>query len=268
MENKLKVIYQIQEVLKKYGYFDIGRISNEILEYATESNIAIEDILSRISNYEPWEYICGKADFYDNTFKINNSVLIPRIETEQIIDISKDFLRSNPSYDCIVDIGTGSGCIIIFLAKIFCNKNNFKFIGIDISSKALKIAKENSVLHNVNENISFRKDYLLSNHSIENNSLIIANLPYIPTDMYGDLDKSVKDFEPREALDGGKDGLKYYRELLEQLEKNNPSKYSVTLLIEIEPSTIETVEELFTQYKYRIIKDYRGLNRFLLIHFS
>lgn len=268
MKSELKVICQIQEVLKEYGYFDIERISNEILAYAKETGIQIKDILKRISNYEPWEYICGKTEFYDNIFKINNSVLIPRIETEQIVDISKEFLESNLQYNCVIDVGTGSGCIIISLAKIFCYKNDFKFIGTDISLEALEIAKENSMLHNVNEKISFRKDYLLKEHFIKNNSLIIANLPYIPTDMYRNLDRSVKDFEPREALDGGKDGLKYYRELLKQLEEKNISKYSITLLIEIEPSTLEMVEKLFSQYKYNIIKDYRELNRFLLIHLS
>jgi release factor glutamine methyltransferase len=87
--------------------------------------------------------------------------------------------------------------------------------------------------------------------------------------MYEKLDKSVKDYEPQNAIDGGKDGLKYYKELLEQIERKKLLKYKCTLLIEIEPSTIENVRRLFSESKsIEVYKDFRDKERFCLIHLS
>jgi release factor glutamine methyltransferase len=272
VKNNLKELYEIQKNLKKTGYFDIPRISKEIQEYCKKENTSPIPILKRIEKNEPWEYIKGRSEFHGMKFMINKNTLIPRVETEQLIDIATNILKENNSYEYIVDVGTGSGCIIIFLAKILCKRNNIKFLATDINLKTLRVAKKNSVLHKVNEKISFSKSNLIKDVEIKGPSFIVANLPYVPTEMYKGLDKNVIDFEPRSALDGGKDGLKYYRELLEQIEEKSLRRYKTTLLIEIEPSTLNGLKELVKRYDdkshIKVFKDFRDQKRFVLIHLS
>lgn len=270
MSNYIKDLHNIQKFLEKNGYSNSLRIAKDIEVFSKKDNFSIEKMLKRIANGEPWEYIKGEADFLGETFIVNKNVLIPRIETEELTLLAKGFLDDNKSYKHIIDVGTGSGCIIIFLAKIFCKKNNYKFIGIERSKKALEIAKKNSVLHNVNEKVTFQKGNLISETDINTDTLVVANLPYIPTRLYKKLDRSVKDFEPREALDGGNDGLKYYKELIKQIEsklKKGKNKYRATLLIEIDHRTTENIKDTLIDKEYLIKKDFRGLDRFVLIHF-
>lgn len=272
MKENLKDIYRIQQILKESEYHDMSRISTEILDYCKENNTSLDRILIRIKNHEPWEYVKREAEFCGNKFLVSRNTLIPRIETEQIVSIVDEFSRENPTYNSVIDVGTGCGCIIISLAKILCNKKNLKFFAIDNNSAALRVAKINSVLHKVNRKVLFLKDNLISDFQERVSPIIVANLPYIPTYMYKNLEKSVINFEPKSALDGGKNGLKYYKRLLKQIEEKIKSKIfkkEVTLLIEIEPSTLINVRRLFKKAsKFKVIKDYRGKNRFCLIHFS
>lgn len=255
MTKKLKNLYKIQEILKKTGYIDISRISKEILDYSQKKDILLEDILEQLKTGKPWEYISGEVTFRDIALRINRNVLIPRIETEQIVDIARENLEGIRN---IVDIGTGSGCIIISLCKEL--GNGFNYYGIDICKKALKVAQENALLNNLETNITFLQSDLLNNFKLESPTLYIANLPYIPKIMYENLDRSVKDFEPKKALLGGDNGLIYYEKLIKQIDKGNK------LLIEIEPSTLEDVKKLNKNYK--IYKDIYGKNRFILFNLT
>ncbi len=268
MNSELKVLYRIQQILKENGYYDISRISKEILGFSKKENIPLEIVLKRIEEREPWEYIKGEADFLGLPFIVNRDVLIPRAETEQLVTIAKDFLEENENFTYVIDVGTGSGCIIIFLAKTLCGTNKYKFIGTDRSKKALEIAKENSLLHKTNEKVLFSRQNLISYVNITEDTFIISNLPYIPRSMYKKLDRSVKDYEPKCALDGGVDGLKYYKRLFKQLDRKKGPKKKVVLLIEIDPSTRDKLAKLLKDRKYQIIKDFRDMERFVLIHFS
>lgn len=268
MSNELKILYSIQLVLKETGYFDISRISKEILDFSRKEDIDLEKILKRIQKNEPWEYIRGSTDFLGYPFIVNRNVLIPRTETEQLVTIAKEFLDKNNSYTHIIDVGTGSGCIIISLAKILCGRNKYKFTGIEDNKRALEVARENSVLHKVNEKIFLIRQNLLSATKIEGDTLIIANLPYVPQHIYKRLDKSVKDYEPKRAIVGGADGLKYYKKLLKQVSNKNHLGRKITLLIEIEPSTIGNLIDLLEDKNFKIIKDFRGRERFVLISLS
>ena len=277
----LKKLFQIQKTLEKVGYFDISRVANEIYSYSEENDIEIENILKRIENDEPWEYIRGYAEFRGVNFLVTKDTLIPRIETEQIVNIALDLIETKDiPYSKIIDIGTGTGCIIISLyQELKENKEEieekeknrekdeeYTFLATDCSSKTLDIAKENAKRNSI-KNISFVKRNLIDNKDLENNSLILANLPYIPTNMYMKLDRSVKDFEPKKALDGGKDGLKYYKELLSIIQKTQ--KKNIDLIVEIEPSTLKDFKKLVPQNtSLKIIKDFREKNRFLLLHFA
>lgn len=273
MKSNLKELYQIQKVLENCGYHDISRISREILEFCKEKDISPTSVLKRIQEHEPWEYIRGESEFHGLKFKIDRNTLIPRPETEQLVDIAKSLLEEEDDYKYVLDVGTGSGCIIIFLAKVLCKQKQIKFIATDVNSKSLEIAKENSVLHKVNEKVSFLQSNLLEDVRIDGPSLIIANLPYVPAKMYEDLEKSVKDYEPREAIVGGRDGLRYYRELLEQIQEKGLSKYKTTLLIEIEPTTLDDLRKLLREYEIsssniKVFKDFRDKERFVLLYLS
>lgn len=259
--NNLKDLYLIQKALQEAHYFDISRISQEIIDFIQETDFPLEQVLKRIKNNEPWEYIRGKAEFRNNLFEVNSSTLIPRIETEQIVDIAKKEIKKT-SYTDIVDIGTGSGCIIISLIKEIEN-NSMVYHATDISLKALAIAKLNEKNILRKEIIHFSKTNLIENLNFSNTSnvLFVANLPYIPTYMYNKLDKSVKDFEPRTALEGGIDGLEYYKELFEQIKEKN---IKGTIIFEIEPSTIDSLLYL----KPEVFTDQYNQKRFLLVRFS
>ncbi|MDD4382233.1 MAG: peptide chain release factor N(5)-glutamine methyltransferase [Candidatus Dojkabacteria bacterium] len=249
MKKEIKILFKIQAVLKRCGYFDISRISREVLEYINEKNISIESVLKEIESGKPWEYICNKASFRDKTFFVNEDVLIPRVETEQIVEIAKDNLDGIKN---IVDVGTGSGCIIISLYKELGNK--FNYIGIDISDKAISIAKRNDT----DGYIKFVKGDLLDNIELNTPTLYIANLPYIPKEMYENLDRSVKDFEPKIALSGGVDGLKYYKKLIKQIKNVNS-----ILIMEVEPSTIPKLKDFTHNLDLHIYKDIFGRERFI-----
>lgn len=258
--NNLKELHHIQEVLRSSGYFDVQRISNEIQEFVERENISLDSVLERISSNEPWEYINGYAYFKGYNFRVNNHVLIPRPETEVLVDLAKENIADIHN---IVDIGTGSGCIITSLFKDLEQETptlleNIRFIGTDISKDALVVAKENGE----ETNIEFIQTDLIEGLELEGNTLLLANLPYIPTDIYLELDPSVKDFEPKLALDGGIDGLDIYRELLKQIQFNC---IKGILLLEFEPSTQEDIVKLFTNYTCQILKDQYQMERFLKV---
>lgn len=261
----LKTLFYIQEVLKESGYYDLSRISKEIFDFSQVESVELELILDRIRQQEPWEYIRGYAYFRGERYIVNRNTLIPRIETEQLVDIAISLIKEN-SYSKVFDIGTGTGCIIISLAKEIDNRENrISFVAADISTHALDIAKQNASNLKV-KNINFKSENLINKFWLSNESLIIANLPYIPSKMYQELQPSVKDYEPKIALEGGRDGLSYYKKLFSIIEK---SEKEVDLLIEIEPTTLSAFKKILENKQIKkIYKDYRGKKRFLLIHFS
>lgn len=268
MNNELQILFQIQEALKTSGYFDISRVAKDVLEYSSNNPQSIDEILKRIKDNEPWEYIKGKGEFRGENYKLNSYTLIPRIETEIMIDIAKQELLKSPTpYTDIVDIGTGSGCIVISLVKELSTQSNYgnviyEYHATDISSEALNIARVNEKDILKKSIIQFTETNLIENLSFEKGDflLILANLPYIPTQQYLSLDKSVVDFEPRTALDGGENGLQYYEILLNQIKEKNIKGCAI---FEIEPSTLE----LFAPIHPKVIKDQYGKDRFVLIRF-
>lgn len=171
---------------------------------------------------KPSQYIKGWVEFYRLRFKVTPDVLIPRPETELLIDEVLSFLKHRPTETpTILDIGTGSGNIAISLATHLPTSNvGIKIIATDISKKALKVAKQNAKLHGVEKQITFLESNLLGKIT-QQPDIIVTNLPYIPTKRIPNLDSSVKDFEPLVALDGGEDGFDLYRKLFTQIKKLN-----------------------------------------------
>lgn len=185
---------------------------------------------------KPNAYVEGHIEFYKLKFKVTSDVLIPRPETELLVDSVLEFIRSKlvtgklANEITILDIGTGAGNIAISITKNLPTGKqapNVKIIATDVSEKALKIARQNAKLHGVENKIEFIQSDLLSafNNSelITQNSelIIVTNLPYIPSARIPYLDSSVKDFEPHVALDGEEDGFGLYRKLFQQIGEKN-----------------------------------------------
>ncbi len=171
----------------------------------------------------PVEYLSNHVDFCGLDFYVNENVLIPRIETEELVAMSvkeaqRVFKLKNESIN-IIDIGTGSGAIAICVSKQLLELNiPFTFLATEVSKKALDIAKKNAQNLLPEAPITFKETDLL--HGITSQfDLIISNLPYIPAQRINYLTKSVKDFEPHVALDGGDSGLILIHKMIEQAEK-------------------------------------------------
>lgn len=175
------------------------------------------DRLNRRFKSEPLAYILGYKEFYGLKFFVDQRVLIPRSETEELIDPVLNHIRSIRSKSVkIADIGTGSGCIAITLAKHLLNA---KIHAVDIDENALAVAKKNAKLHSVDSKITFLKGDLLSPLP-EPVDIVVANLPYIKTNDLKTLKREISEWEPRVALDGGKDGMELYQKLFDQAEKS------------------------------------------------
>lgn len=246
--------------------------SNQLKKY--------NSLINRRAKLEPVAYLINHKEFFGLGFYVDKNVLIPRPETETLVEealkiaylprrrrrVEAGKLKAK-SYK-LIDIGTGSGCIAVALAK---NLPKAKIIAIDSSSKALKIAKKNARINKVSKRIKFIKSNLLtaSQLSIVNCQLLTANLPYLTPAQYKQ-NPELK-HEPKNALVAGPDGLKYYRQLFHQISKQYSHEFannSHKLVIEIDPSQTFKIKKLIKKYhpesKIQIKKDLSGLDRVVI----
>ena len=251
--------YDIKTILRDTFDIDYNKFVMDMdNEFETDKSLEYE-FISRIEKRKkhiPLQYIINKQNFYGLDLYVNESVLIPRYDTENIVDcIVKDFEGSKDI--SVLDLCTGSGCIAISLKK-----NGFKKVfALDISDKALEVAKHNAYIHNAD--ITFIKSDLYQElpHDIRFD-LIVSNPPYIRSGEIEKLDDEVKDFEPKLALDGGKDGLDFYKKIL-NLSKDFINKNG-SLYFEIGYDQAKDVVDLAKKegyYNIKIIKDLSGKDR-------
>lgn len=224
------------------------------LDKELDSNI-IDDI-NQLENNVPVQYILGYTYFYKYKFKVNKNVLIPRFDTEVLIEQAIKIIKEkdNPK---VIDIGTGSGCIAITLKKEIPSLNIYAS---DISKEALEVAKDNAILNNVN--INFFNNDLLNNIS-DKYDIIISNPPYIAYSE--DIMDLVKNNEPSLALFSPNEGLYHYDQILKQSKERLNNKGII--IFEIPSGRDEEIKNLVLKYynNYEIIKDYNNLSRVLII---
>lgn len=219
---------------------------------------------------KPLAYERGWAEFYKLKFKITPDVLIPRPETELLVDIAINFasyqLPAKNYNPTIIDVGTGSGCIAISVAK---NIPDAKIIAVDKSPRALDVAKLNAKLNKVESQIVFIENDLLAGFQIAPD-IIIANLPYIPSSRIPKLDESVREFEPIMALDGGYDGFGLCRQMFEQIQKDK--LFPKILVCEIDSThadlAIQEAQRWFHDSTTEIKQDLSRRDRILSVVFS
>ena len=243
----------------KYNQNDI-----EYLRKYIRNNKLDEDYynkcLKQLEQGIPIQYIIGNVDFYGNIIKVNKNVLIPRFETELLVDKTINKIKkyfSNQKID-ILDLGTGSGCIAISLKK----EINSNVDALDISKKALEIAKQNAIDNKVN--ISFiNKD--MTTYKEKKYDVIISNPPYIRYDE--EIMDIVKNNEPHLALYAQDNGLYFYKKILENISYITKDKYLICFEIGYSQSTdiVDIANKYLTNIDISIEKDYSNRDRFIFI---
>lgn len=222
-------------------------------ELTAEQQSEYEITVHKRAEHVPLQYIIGEQEFMGLKFKVNSNVLIPRQDTETLVE---EALRVAKPGMKVLDLCTGSGCIIISLAK---NVADILCMGSDISKQALLVAKENAKANEVE--VEWQRSDLFENIS-GRFDLIVSNPPYIPTGEISGLMPEVRDFEPVDALDGKEDGLYFYRIIIEKSpEFLNPEGY---LYLEIGYDQGEAVSSMMRRCGYtqvEVIKDLAGNDR-------
>jgi release factor glutamine methyltransferase len=221
----------------------------------------VDNAILRLEAGEPLPYVIGHWEFYGLDFQLNAATLIPRPETELLVEKALEWLKEHPGPCMAADVGTGSGCIAVALAY---HMTELQVIATDISAFALRAAKANAIRHNVASRVAFVQGNLME--SIEASFDIIgANLPYIPTRTLHMLD--VYKSEPELALDGGADGLNLIRSLLAQApERLNKDG---RLLVEIEmnqpAAATSMAKAVFPNSEVHVFPDLAGKDRLLVV---
>ena len=277
-----QAILEASQILRKAGIPEPRREAGSLLAHVidkdrtflishAEDHLAVEEF-QRFSNWirrralgEPLQYITGRQDFYGREFIVTPAVLIPRPETELLVESALE-LTGEASHIC--DVGTGSGCIAVTL---LCERTDASCVALDVSEAALKIAKQNALDNGVNDRLRFIVSDCFESlpADLEPFDLIVSNPPYISADVIPDLQREVKDHEPIVALSPGSDGLAIIRRLIDEspafLRKDGH------LLLEIGYDQSEAVKALVVSSSFDLVEirpDLQGIPRIVILRKS
>ena len=243
----------------KYNNSDIEYLKKYIKENNLDNNY-FNKSLKELEQGKPIQYIIGNVDFYGNIIKVNKSVLIPRYETELLVNLTIKKINKifkNKQID-ILDLGTGSGCIAITLKK----ELNAKVDALDISKEALKVAKENAIYNNVDINF-INKD--MSTYKEKKYDVIISNPPYISYDE--EIMDIVKENEPHLALYAKDNGLYFYKKIIDNIPYITKDKYLICFEIGYLQgnSIVDYAQRKLGNINITVEKDYSNKDRFIFI---
>ena len=243
--------------IKNIPEHELARLREKAKELAgssTDYQSEYSSLLTRRVNHEPLQYIEEYVPFYSIRLKVDERCLIPRPETEFLIELIKDNIKSPNK---ILDVGTGSGCIALMMKSFFPDS---EVTGVDVSEDAIELAKENAKLNSLD--VSFFESNLLDNVKEKGHDLIIANLPYIPTENLNELDREVIDYEPISALNGGVDGLEVISKLIKEIEDKQYKNINLFLEIDSRKSA-ETLELLKDWDEVKLLQDLAEKDRYV-----
>ncbi len=229
----------------------LSKRDESLLREAFPDPLCYEQAVRRLENREPLAYVLGKWYFYDEVYRVSPACLVPRPDTEHLVD---ELIRRLPKGAVFADLCTGSGCIAI---STLAHRPDCRAVAVDLSEEALALAKENAVINGVSDRIEFRHVDVLTGEALIAMSLdaVVSNPPYIASSVIDTLEPEVL-CEPRMALDGGDDGLMFYRILIDEYRKN--VKRGGFLLFEIGYDQGEALRQLCP---CQIKKDYGGNDR-------
>lgn len=255
-------IFQIIEHVKKES---LTSVMKDLKQPLSDKELQqIETLIKRYKNDEPIAYLIGQKDFYKDTFAVTPSTLIPRPETEYLVEITRDIISSHKKSSLnILEIGTGSGCISISLLKHSQIEKVLDIHATEIEKDALAVALKNANnLLNAHQrkNLEIKLADIIEKEILTDYDIIISNPPYITTQEMGDLPESVKNYEPETALHGGKNGLDIYKKILNQTKNNRTSK--TIYIFEAQPSIMQGLRALMRDEK--TFHDQYGRERFLV----
>lgn len=244
---------------------------NQLLKFSLKET----DFLQR--NDLPIEYFTGHVEFKSFDLEVNRSVLIPRVETEELVDLLIDFARSKKTISYL-EVGTGSGAISLSFLNFLLKQKELKinnFVVTDLSAAALQVAQANFAKHLNKEQlkqVNFLLSDLLDNSNLREHAfdLIAANLPYIPSEEIENLDNSVKNYEPLLALDGGKTGFELIYKLLNQIIEGHFLKDGGQIFLEVYENhnrkfISQNFPDLLEHFSIKEVKDQFARQRFLIL---
>jgi release factor glutamine methyltransferase len=289
--NSLDKLRKTTEFLERSGIDDAGREAELIISHCLGTDRATiyrdnpripEDLISKVDGFlkrrakrEPLQYIVGYTEFYGLKINVGSGVLIPRPETELLVEeaikVTKSNLQSPPHPPLtkggqrggivVLDLCTGSGCLAIALAREFPEAQVY---GTDTSEVAIKYANENAELNKI-KNVTFKKGSLFEPVKDFKFDLIVSNPPYIRMNDIESLQPEIKDWEPLEALDGGENGLDYYRAIIPEVR--NYLNEGGCLLLELGMSQSDKVKKISEGAGFKnisLVKDYSGIERIII----
>ena len=227
-----------------------------------EEALARQMLHRRLQN-EPLDKIIGQREFFKSVFVVNSDVLTPRPDTEILVESALKLIPENRAIK-ILDLGTGSGCILL---SLLAERPQCTGTGVDASLKAIQTAIRNTENLNLTNRTTFvNKSWTEENFVTDTYDIIVSNPPYIPTEDIENLDQEVKNYDPISALDGGKDGLECYRQIAKIASLIlNEKGY---ILLEVGYNQAKDVEEIFTNQgltSVEIVKDLAGINRCVIL---
>ncbi len=277
-----EAIREAEETLRRAGVPDARREAGSLLQHvierdrtfiithaedliSTEEQVSFQRCVARRAEGEPLQYITGRQAFFGLEFEVTKDVLIPRPETELIVETALPLVASSAAAPYICDVGTGSGCIAVALLH---ENQRATAVGIDLSIEAIQVARRNAGRHSVAARTSFLvADWLSAlNPGKPIFDLVVSNPPYIAESEMDGLQREVRDHEPRSALTPGVDGLTIIRRLL--LDSGAFVKAGGHLLMEIGFDQGKAVERLIDPSNWRFLdihKDLQGIPRVLAL---
>ena len=223
---------------------------NTVLDQEQEDLFA--KLIKRRRQQEPVAYILNKKEFWNENYYVDKRVLIPRPETEILIEMLLKKVKNKSKAFQILDLGCGSGCLLISCLKEF---NKSLGLGIDISSLALEVAKKNIQTHKINSRAKLLKLDLFKLDIKKKFDFILSNPPYLTSSEYRNLSKDVKDYEPKQALVGGFDGILYYKKII-SFSKSSLKKNGF-LALEIGDGQYKEIKKLLTNHSFRVLNKYQ-----------
>ena len=234
----------------------IGQAEWDILQKKYANNFSYVE--EKIKNNYPIQYLIGNVDFMGNIINVNESVLIPRYETELLVEKTISMIKDLNNNPNILDIGTGSGCIAITIAK----ELNATVDAIDISEDALNVAKMNASINNVK--VNFYKKDILSENLDKKYDVIISNPPYVD---YSEVVDPQTKYEPQNAIFAQDNGLLFYKEILKKAVNsiNKPGLISFEIGCTQARSIADIAKNLFKNSEFIIEKDFNNKDRYLFI---
>ena len=233
----------------------INLITKQDVTLNKEQEDLFSKLVERRKQKEPVAYILNKKEFWNENYFVDKRVLIPRPETEILIELLLKKIKDKNKVYKVLDLGCGSGCLLISFLK---EMHKSQGMGVDISSNALEVAKKNIELHNLNNRAKLMRLDLLTLHTKDKFDIIFSNPPYLSSSDYAKLSDDVKNFEPKQALVGGFNGVLYYKKIIALAQ--SALKKNGYLALELGDRQYRTISKLLQDHSFRILDKYQLIN--------